>query len=168
MSLYKNTPQYSKIAKLLHWGFIILFIYGILKQVDDINQLEDSFFLKFEIIFALIFFIVLTIRFIYMKKTQTTSIPKETSKAQKIAAKIVHNGMYLLLFLTVFSGLIIGFLYWLGLKDFYLINTILIIHEFVINLLYWLIGIHIFAAIYHRLRNDGVWSSMVPFFKENK
>tara|TARA_B100000900_G_C20483252_1_gene676370 strand:+ start:104 stop:610 length:507 start_codon:yes stop_codon:yes gene_type:complete len=168
MSLYKNTSQYSKIAKLLHWGFIILFIYGILKQVDDINQLEDSFFLKFEIIFALIFFIVLTIRFIYMKKTQTTSIPKETSKAQKIAAKIVHNGMYLLLFLTVFSGLIIGFLYWLGLKDFYLINTILIIHEFVINLLYWLIGIHIFAAIYHRLRNDGVWSSMVPFFKENK
>ncbi len=168
MSLYKNTSQYSKIAKLLHWGFIILFIYGILKQVDDINQLEDSFFLKFEIIFALIFFIVLTIRFIYMKKTQTTSIPKETSKAQKIAAKIVHNGMYLLLFLTVFSGLIIGFLYWLGLKDFYLINTILIIHEFVINLLYWLIGIHIFAAIYHRLRNDGVWSSMVPFFKEKK
>jgi len=26
--------------------------------------------------------------------------------------------------------------------------------------------LHILAAIFHRLKNDGVWSSMVPFLKE--
>jgi cytochrome b561 len=41
-----------------------------------------------------------------------------------------------------------------------------VIHSFVVNALYWLIGIHIVAAIYHRLKKDGVWSSMVPFLKE--
>ena len=40
------------------------------------------------------------------------------------------------------------------------------LHTLVVNALYWLIGIHIIAAIYHRLRKDNVWSSMVPFFKE--
>ena len=55
MSLYKNNSHYSKIAKLFHWGFVILFVYGISKQVEDINQLEDALFFRFEIIFALIF-----------------------------------------------------------------------------------------------------------------
>ena len=28
MSLDENNSQYSKIAKLFHWGFVFLFIYG--------------------------------------------------------------------------------------------------------------------------------------------
>ena len=166
MSLYKNNSHYSKIAKLFHWGFVILFVYGISKQVEDINQLEDALFFRFEIIFALIFLILLIIRFIYMKTTQQSSLPKKTPKVQKLIAKIIHNGMYLLLTLTILSGLIIGLLYWLGFTDDYLVNTIIFIHELIINLLYYFILIHILAAIHHRLKNDGVWSSMVPFFKE--
>ena len=34
----------SKKAKLFHWFFVILFLYGVAKQVDDINQLEDIVF----------------------------------------------------------------------------------------------------------------------------
>ena len=168
MSLYKNNSQYSKIAKLFHWGFVILFIYGLVKQVDDITQLEDKAFLRFEIIFALIFLFLLFMRLIYMKKTQKTSLPEDTPKAQKIAAKIVHNGMYVLLGGTVLSGLLIGFLFWLGIKNSFLIDFTVNIHELIINLLYLLIVIHIIAATYHRLKRDGVWSSMVPFFKEKK
>ena len=103
-----------------------------------------------------------------MKKTQNTSLPYETPRAQKIAAKIVHNGMYLLLAGTAMSGLIIGILYWVGIKDGIYINITIIIHEFIVNSLYWLIGLHIIAASYHRLKKDGVWSSMVPLFKEFK
>ena len=51
MSLDKNNSQYSKIAKLFHWGFVLLVVYGVAKQVDDINQLEDQAFFRFEIIF---------------------------------------------------------------------------------------------------------------------
>ena len=83
MSLDKNNSQYSKIAKLFHWGFVLLFVYGIVKQVDDINQLEDNTFFRFEIIFALIFLFLLIICLIYMKKTQRTSLPKDTPKFKK-------------------------------------------------------------------------------------
>ena len=168
MSIDKNNSQYSKIAKLFHWGFVLLFVYGVTKQVDDINQLEDKAFFRFEIIFAIIFLFLLLIRLIYMKTTQKSSLPKDTPKAQKLAAKIVHNSMYALLIGTVLSGLLIGFLFWIEIKDGIIIDFIIIIHELNINLLYWFIGVHIFAATYHRLKRDGVWSSMVPFLKEKK
>ena len=166
MSLYKNNSHYSKLAKLFHWGFVVLFVYGVAKQVDDINQLEDNAFFRFEIIFAVTFFFLLLIRLIYMKKTQKSSLPEDTPKAQKLAAKIVHNGMYVLLGGTVLSGLLIGLLFWLGIKNGILIYIAITIHELIINLLYLFIGIHIIASIYHRLKRDGVWSSMVPFMKE--
>ncbi len=168
MRLDKNNSEYSKLAKLFHWGFVLLFIYGVAKQVEDINQLEDTTFFRFEIIFALIFIFLLIIRVIYMKTTQKTSIPEDTPRAQKISAKIVHNSMYILLFCTALSGLVIGFLFWLEYKNSFLINIVIWLHEIIINLLYCFVGIHILAAIYHRLKKDGVWSSMVPFMKEKK
>ena len=166
MIIYKNHSHYSKKAKLFHWGFVILFVYGVAKQVDDINQLEDIAFFRFEIIFAIIFLFLLIIRFFYMKTTQKSSIPEDTTKLQKISAKVIHNGMYVLMGLTVLSGLLIGFLYWLNFKKGFLIELTINIHELVINILYCFIGIHVFAATYHRLKRDGVWTSMVPFLRE--
>ncbi len=166
MSLEKNKSHYSQLAKLFHWGFVVLFVYGIAKQVDDINQLENTAFFRFEIVFAMIFLFLLLLRLIYMKRTQKTSLPDSTPKWQKIAAKIIHNGMYVLLGGTILSGLLIGFLFWIEIKQGFLINIAVIIHELIINLLYYFIFIHIIAATYHRLKRDGVWSSMVPFFKE--
>ena len=166
MSLEKKKISYSKLAKSFHWGFVILFVYGVAKQVDNISQLEDIAFFRFEIIFALIFLLLLIIRLIYMKKTQNTSLPPETPKIQKVIAKLVHNGMYFLLAGTVLSGLFIGVLYWLGFKEGFLVELTVNIHELIINVLYGFIALHVVAATYHRLKNDGVWSSMVPIFKE--
>ena len=158
--------KYSFLAKFWHWGFVLLFIYGVAKQVDDIKQLEDRFFFQFEIVFALLFLILLVIRFVYMSKTQETSLPDDTPKSQKIAARIVHLGMYVSLAGTAITGLLIGLFFWLGFKDSLFIDFLTAIHSFIVNALYWLIGIHIIAAIYHRLKKDGVWTSMVPFLKE--
>lgn len=154
------------IAKLFHWGFVILFLYGIFKQVDNISQLEDIALLKFEILFASIFLLLLVIRFIYMKKTQQSSLPDSTPQLQKLAAKTVHYGMYISLALIASSGLMIGFLFWLNFKNGFLIDIVVGIHEFSIYLIYFLIPLHIVGAIYHRLLKDGVWNSMVPFWKE--
>ena len=166
MNNQKNKKQYSLFAKFWHWGFVLLFIYGVAKQVDEIEQLEDQFFFQFEIVFALLFLFLLAIRFVYMSKTQETSLPDDTSIIQKIAARTVHLGMYTTLAGTAITGLSIGLFYWLGFRQGLFIDFLTAIHSFVVNTVYWLVGIHIVAAIYHRLKKDGVWNSMVPFFKE--
>ena len=158
--------EFSSFAKLMHWGFVLLFVYGLLKQIDSLNQLEDSSLLKFEVVFASVFLFLLLIRFIYMKTTQQSSLPESTPKPQIMAAKAVHTGMYMCLALIPLTGLLIGLLFWLGLKEGLLINIVVGAHELSVSIIYWLIGIHIVAATYHRLKNDGVWSSMVPFWKE--
>ena len=158
--------KYSSFAKFMHWGFVLLFVYGLLKQIDSLNQLEDTSLLKFEVVFALVFLFLLLIRFIYMKATQKSSLPESTPKPQIMAAKIAHNGMYLCLALIPLTGLLIGLLFWIGLKEGLLINLVIGAHELSVSIIYWLIGLHILAAVYHRLKNDGVWSSMVPLWKE--
>ena len=166
MNNQKNKKQYSLFAKFWHWGFVLLFIYGVAKQVDEIEQLEDLFFFQFEIVFALLFLFLLAIRFVYMSKTQETSLPDDTSKIQKITARTIHLGMYTTLAGTAITGLLIGLFYWLGFRQGFFIDFLTAIHSFVVNTVYWLVGIHIVAAIYHRLKKDGVWNSMVPFFRE--
>ena len=161
-----SKSNFSSIAKFMHWGFVLLFIYGLLKQIDELNQLEDKALLQFEVIFATVFVLLLLIRFIYMKTTQKSSLPDSTPKSQLLAARVVHYGMYACLALIPLTGLLIGLLFWLGFEDGFLINIVVEIHEFSVSVIYWLIGLHILAAIFHRLKNDGVWSSMVPFLRE--
>ncbi|MCY4462924.1 MAG: cytochrome b/b6 domain-containing protein [Albidovulum sp.] len=157
---------HSLLAKLFHWGFALLFIYGVIKQVDDINQLEDFALLRFEVMFAAAFLLLLAVRFIYMTKTQKSSLPDNTSHYQKLAAKIVHLGMYVTFAAIAGTGLLIGLFFWLGLKNGFLIDVTIGIHGFSVTLIYWLIAVHVVAAIYHRFKRDGVWSSMVPLWKE--
>ena len=162
----KEIKKYSTTAKIFHWGFVILFAYGIYKQVDELEQLSDMSLLKFEVGFAVIFLIILIARFIYMKKTQTSALPDQTPKLQKYAAKVVHYGMYACLAAIASSGILIGTLYWLNFKSGVVIEAVISVHEFSFAVIYWLIAIHIIAATYHRFLQDGVWNAMVPFWRE--
>ena len=160
--------KYSLTARIFHWSFVILFAYGIFKQIENINQLEDLALLKFEITFALLFILFLVARFVYMRRTQKSSLPPDTPKAQKILAKAVHYGMYIGMISIAFSGLVIGSLYWLGLKSGIIIEALIGWHEVSVSIVYWLVGLHLIGAIYHRFKNDGVWESMTPTLKRKK
>ena len=162
------SPQYGLLAKIFHWGFVVLFLYGILKQVDDISELADIALLKFELLFAFILIVLLVARFTYMTKTQTSSLPKETSALQKLLAKLVHLAMYLALASIAFSGILIGVLYWMGIKSGLFIGLVVNVHEMSVTACYWLIGLHVAAALFHRFKNDGVWNSMVPVWRESE
>ena len=167
----KKKPEnsgFSFIARIFHWGFIVLFAYGVVKQIDDIKELEDLVLLKFEISFALLFILFLLTRLVYMTRTQKTSLPPNTPKVQKYIAKVVHYGMYIGMISIAFSGLVIGSLYWLGFKSGIAMKTIIGWHEFSVSIIYWLVGLHLAGAVYHWFRNDGVWESMVPTFKRSK
>lgn len=157
---------YSRIAKILHWGFVLIFAYGIYKQVDDISQLSNTAFLRFEILFALGFLALLVLRFFYMKTTQKSALPETANSVQKVLAKLVHYGLYLSFASIAVSGLIIGGLYYFGVSQNFLMAVIVGLHEIAVTASYYLIGIHILAAVYHRLLRDHVWSAMVPFWRE--
>ena len=157
--------SYSATGKFLHWGFIVVFAYGIFKQVDDLNQLEDPAFLRFEFIFACAFFLILALR-LWVMRGQGSALPQSTPDWQRVAAKLVHYGMYVALMMIAVTGLAIGVVFTLGLRDGALMGFCIAAHEASITASYALITLHVVAAVYHRFLRDGVWSAMVPLFKE--
>ena len=158
--------EHSFIAKSLHWFFVVMFGYGVFKQIESKEQLNDIVLLKSEILFATIFLVFIVFRFIYMKRRYKTSLSSETPKIHRIVVKFIHISMYVTLCGIAISGLGIGFLFWLGYQNSYSIEVVIWVHELFFSTIVCLISLHVLAAVYHRIRNDFVWSSMVPFLKE--
>ena len=63
------------------------------------------------------------------------------------------------------TGLLIAALFNLGIEG---IDFAIALHEFSASLSYVLIAMHIGAAFYSKLKGEGVWSGMVPVWKETK
>ena len=159
---------YSKIAKTIHWTFILLYAYGIFKQVDDISQLEDDALLNLEVIFASAFLLIVVLRYFYMRNYGTMHASQVPVHAvHKVIARTVHISMYICLALLPLSGLAIAFLFKQGIVDGPLQDIAIGVHGFAATSSYILIAIHISAAIYSRIKGEGVWSSMVPILKES-
>ena len=158
--------SYSFMAKFMHWAFIAVFAFGVVNQVDEVEELEDAALLVEEVVFAVIFLALLLVRFIYMRAVREGMPEREMPNKLILPARAVHLGMYISLALIALSGLMIGGLYYFGLKDGVVLGTILLLHE----IFFWtsvnLMALHVVGAIYHRLQGDGVWSAMVPLWKE--
>jgi hypothetical protein len=88
--------SYPTTGKPLHWGIIIVFSYGIFQQVDDLSQLEDPAFLWFELIFACAFLSILALR-LWVMRGQGSTLPESILGSKRIAAKLMHYGMYVAL-----------------------------------------------------------------------
>ena len=166
MIRYQQTAVHSLTAKVLHWGFIVVFAYGLVRQVDEVEELEDTAFLMEEIVFAIIFLMLLFARFIYMRATRPSVLPDHAPRLVLRLAQGVHLGIYVSLALLALSGLSIGLMYASAVKDGAVFEFVLWLHEAA----YWtsvnLIALHVVGAIYHRYLGDGVWSSMVPLLTE--
>ena len=162
--------QHTLLAKFIHWTFIPLYVYGIVKQVNDISELEDSELLILEVIFAVVFLLIVILRFTYMRRFKTFQGAEEHAHiVHYYFARIVHKAMYACLILLPLTGLIIAGLYNQGYTDEEqsILELVLELHGAAANLSYVLIGLHISAAIYSRIKGEGVWSSMVPILKES-
>ena len=157
---------YSFVAKFLHWAFVGVFAFGVVNQVDEVEELESFTLLVAEVIFAMIFLALLLYRFIYMRSVKAAMPQLEFPKNLILLARIVHLGMYVSLALIAVTGLIIGGLYYFGVKEGLVMEAILLLHEIIFWTSVNLMGLHIAGAIYHRLKGDGVWSAMVPILKE--
>lgn len=93
-------------------------------------------------------------------------LPVDTPKHMRRLARTVHLAMYTCLAMIAVTGLVIGALYGGGIKSGVSMELALIAHEIFVITTYWLIIGHVAAAIFHRRRNDGIWSSMVPLWKK--
>ena len=74
-----------------------------------------------------------------------------------MAARLVHLGMYAGLASIAATGLLIALVFWLGFRDGLLMQVVNELYGVAVNLSYWLIGMHVLAAVCHRLLCDGVW-----------
>ena len=82
--------------------------------------------------------------------------------------------MYACLILLPLTGLIIAGLYNQGYtvnatpdEEQTILDLVLDLHGAAADLSYVLIALHISAAVYSRIKGEGVWSSMVPILKED-
>ena len=162
----KMVRAYSSMAKFIHWAFPWVFVYGVIIAVDEIEELENSVVLLEEVIFTMIFLAMLLFRFIYMRSARANLPQLDMPKNLILLSRIVHLGMYLSLVLIAVSGLIIGGLYYFGVRGGSVLELTLLLHEIIIWTFVNLMGLHIAGAIYHRFKRDGVWDAMVPVFKE--
>ena len=161
--------SHTPLAKFIHWSFIPLYAYGIFKQLDDLSQLEDTGLLIFEVAFAIIFLLIVVLRYTYMRRFDTflgARVP--VHRVHYFFAKTVHRLMYFCLILLPLTGLIIAGLFTRGIKDGSAQEVALSVHEFSASLSYVLIALHVGAAVYSRLKGEGVWTSMVPILAEEK
>ena len=158
---------YSFTARFMHWAFIGVFAFGVINQVDEVEELENATLLLEEMIFAMIFLLLLLFRFMYMRPARAAMPHLDMSKNLILLARTVHLGMYASLALIALTGLIIGGLYYFGVKDGLALKNALLLHEIFFWISVNLMGLHIAGAIYHRIKGDGVWNAMVPLLKEN-
>ena len=158
--------SHTSLGKFIHWTFTLLYAYGILKQVDDLSELEDPSLLNFEIIFAIIFLILVLVRYFYMKDTPALlGAHEDMSRGHLFIAKSVHRLVYFSLIMLPSTGLLIAGLFNLGMGG---IEIAILIHEFSAFLSYLVIGLHVVASIYSRFKGEGLWNAMVPVWKETK
>ena len=158
--------SYSFMAKLMHWTFPGVFVYGVLIAVDEVEELENSTVLLEEVIFTIIFLSLLLFRFVFMRRARTKTPSLDMPRNLVLLSRIVHLGMYFSLALIGVTGLIIGGLFHFGVKGGSVLEATLLLHEIIIWTFVNLMGLHIAGAIYHRFKRDGVWNAMVPILRE--
>ena len=168
--------SHTLLARSIHWSFILLFVYGIFKQVNELDELEDTNLLLFEIVFATTFLVIVILRYSYMRRFKTFLGAREPVHiVHYYFARTVHRAMYACFILLPLTGLMIAGLYSQGYtvnatpdEEQTVMDLVLDLHGAVADLSYMLIFLHIGAAIYSRIKGEGVWSSMVPILKEDK
>ena len=158
--------SHTPLAKFIHWSFSILYAYGIFKQVGDLSELEDPALLNFEILFAVAFLVIVFIRYFYMKDTETLlGANIEIRKGHLFIAKSVHKLVYFTLVMLPLTGLLIAGLFSIGAGG---VELAIGLHEFSAFLSYVLIAVHVGASFYSKLKGEGIWNAMTPFWKEKE
>ena len=156
--------SHTPLAKFIHWTFTALYAYGIFKQVEDLEDLEDASLLNFEIFFAIVFLLIVLLRYFYMKDVKTLlGAHEKMHKGHLFIAKATHRLVYFSLIMLPTTGLLIAGILAADIPG---MQIAIGLHEFSAFLSYVTIAIHVGASLYSRFKGEGVWNGMVPVWQE--
>jgi cytochrome b561 len=173
--------RYGAVSRLFHWLTVLLVAVMIPVGFTMIQELprsvQDPLFILHKGLGPLVF-VVVAARLAWRLFHPPPPLPPDIPRAQRAAARTVHAGLYLMLFVMAISGYVRvttgGFpleaLEALGIpplfgKDEAVAKVASRVHRTAIVVLLALIAMHVSAALYHGLvRRDGVVGRMWPPF----
>lgn len=171
--------RYGLVSRLFHWVTVLLVLVMIpvgLTMIQEIPRpLQDRLFVLHKGLGPVVLLVVL-LRLGWRVLNPPPPLPADLPAAQRLAAGVVHAGLYLLLLVMAVSGYVrvttggfpIEALNALGIpplfaKDEAVAEVAKRIHATAIWLLLALIAMHVGAAAYHGLvRRDGIVGRMWP------
>lgn len=173
---------YGKVDKFLHW-FVVLNLGATLvfsKGMSDLPAADRAVLYSDHGLSVTTLLIVMVIRLIWRIGHGFPPLPNTMSGFEKLAAKLVHKGIYVLIFAQIGVGFFLAStvdvdmvpkLYGVNYTEFGLAgaehNALLLgTHKLIYWLIVAVIGLHVAAALKHALLyRDGVLKRMLPFTK---
>lgn len=177
---WKNTAaRYGSLTVGIHWLMLLLFVtvYGTIelrelfeKGSDPREALKTWHFMLGMLLFALVW-----LRIAARLSGPTPAINPEPAAWQQLSAKLMHLALYVLMIGMPISGWLLlsaagKSIPFFGLElppliapDKDLAKQIKEVHEFVGTTGYYLIGLHVVAALYHHvIKRDNTLTRMLP------
>lgn len=174
--------NYRVPARLIHWTMALLVLgmipVGFLMIRDGLGRsLQNFLFISHKNVGVLLLLLII-VRLLYRWRNPPALVPVAMSKAQQLAARASHVGLYVLLLLMPLAGYIrvraggfpIEALDAMGLPTLVprsdaLADVAKAVHFYGSYAIAGLVVLHIAAALYHRLvLRDGIFGRMWPPF----
>lgn len=177
---WKNTPnRYGSLSIGIHWLMFFLFIavYGTIELRELFEKGSDprEALKTWHFMLGMLVFVLVWLRIAARLSGPTPVIRPEPVAWQQLSAKLLHLALYALMIAMPISGWLLLSaagkpIPFFGLelpaliaenKD--LSKQIKEVHEFVGTTGYYLIGLHVAAALYHHLiKRDNTMTRMMP------
>lgn len=162
--------KYPLPLRIIHWlsaliiiALIVLGAYMTPFSMDNVEHSESLYFWHKS--FGILAFIVVILRLLYRSKANLPALPEDMPSHEKLAAKLVHKALYVLMVLVPvlgytqscvypyssgvhFFGMLVPEIFFDSQKIFDVVN---IIHKTLAYSLLALVIIHALGAIKHRL-----------------
>ncbi|MFA6014089.1 MAG: cytochrome b [Gallionellaceae bacterium] len=177
---WKNSSiRYGSLSIGIHWLMLLLFVavYGTIELRELFEKGSDprEALKTWHFMLGMLVFVLVWLRIAARLSGPTPAIQPEPEKMQQLSAKLLHLTLYALMIgmpltgwlMLSASGKVIPFF---GLelpaligenKD--LAKQIKEVHEFVGTTGYYLLGLHVIAALYHHfIKRDNTLTRMLP------
>lgn len=179
MRLLANAKaEYSLLAKLFHWlsAVMALGLFALGLWMVDLTYYHDWYQRAPELHISIgVCLALLTILRVLYRSIYSYPAPLPAGRVQMLASKLVHIGMYLLMFVVYVSGYLVVTAEGEPVPVFAVVNVPAVftshnnlqdtagaVHEWATYLLMALAGVHALAALYHHFwMKDGTLSRMV-------